>query len=440
MTGLSVQVRGRAAIGFRTRSRDSVAGSYRPTAIVRPPPATPMRTPSVRLAFLLGTLLLLATSARAQAITGRVISSTGAGVAGVNIDGFDSGGNELDLLNDGTDAAGNFATTVVDGPGVYTFVFYPPAPPTTTHLVGTRTNVVVVTTTNLGNVALGAGVLLSGRAVRGASIPVANVTLEVLDAATQLPITQIQTKTNAFGNFNLAVPEQPIELRLDPSSSAFVLAARRFERTPAGTLAMGDLKLPTGAIVTGHVQRTNATAVSGADLDFRKNGNANDSFVYNDNTNAAGNFSVILPLGTYEVTVCPKPADLLATKVVTNFVVAGNTALPTQVVVAGVELHGTVLSASGQPAQGVDVDVLNATTGVPIPLCNDNTDANGDYSVIVPAGTYDVRFQRPSSGGSVGADLHDNVVVSGTTLLDGQLPAHGGANSYGGPIGDAGSR
>ena len=309
-----------------------------------------MRTPVLRIASLLAVLLLLAAPSRAQAITGRVLSSTGAGVPGVNIDGFDSGGTEITLLNDGTDAAGNFTTTVVDGPGVYTFLFYPPAPPTTTHLVGTRANVVVVTTTNLGNVTLGAGVLLSGRAVRGASLPVSNVTLEVLDAATQLPITQVQTKTNAFGNFNLAVPEQPIELRLDPSSSAFLLAARRFQRTPSGTLAMGDIKLPDGASVTGHLQRTNGTAVSGADLDFRKNGNANDTFAYNDNTNAVGDFSVVLPLGTYEVSVCPKPADLLAAKVVTNFVVAGATALPTQVLVAGVQLHGTVVNANGQPA------------------------------------------------------------------------------------------
>ena len=90
-----------------------------------------MRTPALRPALALATFLLLTATARAQAISGRVVSSTGAGVPGVNIDGFDSGGNEITLLNDGTDAAGNFTTTVVDGPGVYTFVFYPPAPPTT---------------------------------------------------------------------------------------------------------------------------------------------------------------------------------------------------------------------------------------------------------------------------------------------------------------------
>jgi 5-hydroxyisourate hydrolase-like protein (transthyretin family) len=398
-----------------------------------------MRTPSVRRAFSLATLLFLTTALHSQTITGRVVSSTGAGVPGVNIDGFDSNGNEIDLANDGTDASGNFTTTVVSGAGVYTFVFYPPAPPQTTHLVGTRANVVVVTTTNIGTVALGAGVLLSGRAVRGASLPVANVTLEVLDAATQLPITQVQTKTNAFGNFNLAVPEQPIEFRLDPSSSAFVLAARRFERTPSGLLAMGDIKLPAGAVLTGHVQRTNGTPVSGVDFDFRKVGNANDSFVYNDNTNVAGNFSLVVPLGTFDIQVCPKPLDLLVAQHFTGVSVTGSASLGTLVLAAGVELHGTVLNANGQPEKGIDVDVLHATSGAEIPTCNDNTDASGAYSVVVPVGTYDVRFQRSASGGLVGIDLHDNVIVSGTTLLDGQLPAHAGANSYGGPIGDAGT-
>jgi len=398
-----------------------------------------MKTPATPALFLALALFLLARNPHAQTITGRVLSSTGVPVSGVNIDAYDANGDEVDTANDGTNANGDFTTTILEGAGVYSIVFNPPAPPATTHLVGTRTNVVVVTTTNLGNITLGAGVLLSGRAVHGISTPVSNVTLEVRDALTQLPIPQVQTKTNAFGSFNLAVPAQPIELRLDPSSSAFVLAARRLERTPSGPLALGDVKLADGAVVSGTIQRTNGTPVSGVDLDFRLNGKANDAFVLDDNTNALGAFSCIVPVGTHTISICPKLSDLLVAQEFTGVSITTTTALGTLVLANGVQLSGTVRNASGQLTGGVDIDVLNAITGVPVSLCNDNTDGSGSYAVVVPVGTWDVRFQRSASGGSIGVDLHENVVVSGATLLNGQLPSPSVGNSYDGPIGDGGT-
>jgi hypothetical protein len=40
-------------------------------------------------------------------------------------------------------------------------------------------------------------------------------------------------------------------------------------------------------------------------------------------------------------------------------------------------LHGAVVNANGYAVQGVDLGVVKATTGVPIPLCNDKTNASG---------------------------------------------------------------
>ncbi|MSR62803.1 MAG: hypothetical protein EXS08_10210 [Planctomycetes bacterium] len=377
--------------------------------------------------------LALVSSLSAQAITGRVVSSTGAGLAGVNIDGFDSNGNALTLSNDGTNATGNFTTTVDDGPGVYTFYFYPPAPPASTHLVAERVNVVVATTTNLGNVTCGAGVLLTGRAVRLTSTPVANVTLSVIDGPTGAPVLQNQTKTSAFGTFSLAVPAHEIELRLDATTSGFVLGSRALVRTPTGALALGDILLAAGATVTGHVQRTNGTAVAGCDLDF-KNANGVDVYVPNDNTVANGNFSVVVPKGTYTVRFTAKLTDLLATKELVNTNLNSNTNLGNVVMNAGVKLFGSVLKASGAPAAHVDVDAFNHLTQVKIPLGRDNTDAAGAYAVVLPTGTYDIKFLRDGAGAAIGADWHRNVVINAQTQLNGQLPAHGYGGAYSGPL------
>lgn len=381
---------------------------------------------------------LLPVPLTAQMITGTVRGANGVGVPGVNIDCFDPSGNELDLLNDGTDANGNFTTTVVDGPGVYDFIFYPPAPPVTTHLVGERNGVVVATTTNLGTVTLGAGVLLSGRTVRNGTIPVANVTLTVIDKLTDLTVTQVQTKTNAFGQFNLAVPPHAIELQLDANTSAFLLGSRSKELAPSADRALGDIQLPPGALVTAHVQRANGVALNGADFDFVNLATGRTAFVPNDNTNTLGNLSCVVPVGTWEIEICPRAVDALPAKALHGVVIAGTTNLGTLVVPNGVRLFGTVLTAHGNLASGVDVDVFDAVTGVEVPLCGDDTNASGAYSVYVPVGTYDVLFLRNGAGAAIGGDLHTNVVVNALTQLNGQLPLRGNGNSFGGTPRDGG--
>ncbi|HEX6884287.1 MAG TPA: carboxypeptidase-like regulatory domain-containing protein [Planctomycetota bacterium] len=378
-------------------------------------------------------LLFLASAPHAQVITGRVVSASGAGVPGVNIDGFDIDDNEIDLANDGTDAAGFFTTTVVSGPGVYRFVFYPPPPPASTHLVGERPNVVVVTTTNLGTVTLGAGVLLTGRTVRTGNVPVANVFLEVIDETTGNVVLQDNDKTSAFGTFALAIPPHACELRLDTTSSAFVLGSRFFELDPTGPVALGDIFLPPGAVVSGQVRRPNGLPVDGVDLDFDKASNGNRVFVPDDNTDVLGNFSVVVALNTYDLSLCPDDATGLAGARLDGLSITGPTSLGILTLPVGLRLSGTVVDQRGAPAAGVDVDVFDASTGAALPLCNDNTNAAGAYSVRVPAGTYDVVFTPGAAGAAAGGDWHRGVVLAADTVLNGTLPPNGRGNSSAGP-------
>jgi|SRR5262245_18889055 len=379
-----------------------------------------MSIPITRLAFPSLASLFLGAHATAQIITGTVLSSTGVPVPGVNIDGFDTSGNEINLSNDGTNASGNFTTTVDDGPGVYTFVFYPPAPPLTTHLVAQRENVVVVTTTNLGTITLGAGVLLSGRTVQVGGAPVSGVLLTVLDGPTGEPVLQVNEKTNAFGNFNLAVPAHAIEFQLDASN--LVLGSKSFDLAPTGGTAMGDILLPPGAMVTAHVQRTNGTPVTSADFDFKRTSNRRTAFTPGDNSNSSGDLSVVVAIGKYDIEVCPEPGDALPAKGLLGVQIQTTTDLGTITIPNGVKLFGAVLDWQGQPAVKADVDAFSSATGAEVPLCHDDSDATGAYSVFVPAGTYDIVFSPRGRSSPNERDLHMNVVVNTQTQLNGQLP------------------
>jgi hypothetical protein len=297
---------------------------------------------------------------------------------------------------------------------------------------------VVVTTTNLGTITLGAGYLLSGRAVRAGGLPVSNVGLIVIDGPSGVPVEQVQTKTNAFGQFNLAMPQHECELRLDATTQAIVLGSRFFELDPSAAVALGDILLPPGALVTGHVQRTNGMPVAGVDLDFDKVASGNGVYVPDDNSDALGNFAVVVALNTYDVSFCPEPTALLASHLIAGQTITGPTNFGTITLADGKRLFGTVLDHRGAPAFQVDVDVFVSATGTPVPLCNDNTNASGAYSVFVPAGTYDVVFTPAAAGAAIGGDWHRGVVVAADTQLNGMLPARGHGNSFGGPLPNGG--
>ncbi|HKB16418.1 MAG TPA: hypothetical protein VKF62_10145 [Planctomycetota bacterium] len=53
------------------------------------------------------------------------------------------------------------------------------------------------------------------------------------------------------------------------------------------------------------------------------------------------------------------------------------------------EVHRQV---GGQAVPGVDIDVFDQVTGVKLVTPNDNTDAQGEFSVVVPPGLYRVAF------------------------------------------------
>ena len=75
--------------------------------------------------------------------------------------------------------------------------------------------------------------------------------------------------------------------------------------------------------------------------------------------------------------------------------IPGNTPLPVVSLPAGLLLGGTVYDTvgTGQPVINVNIDVIDAATGVSIPLSHDRTDATGTYGVVVPAGRYLLQYQ-----------------------------------------------
>lgn len=370
-------------------------------------------------------LLLIGTLASADAITGRVVNASGAGVAGVDIDFVRvGGGGNPHELNDGTDANGNFFTTV--DPGIYEVRFFAPAPPTTTLLPGRLTPVSISGTVNLGTITLVNGVSIAGTVQNSAGQPVGGVKINTYNASTNELLLSKNDVTSAFGTFLMAVPKNtPLRAEfLTNGVIGQVLVPREILGTLPGNTNMGVLTLQSGFHVTGTVRRENGTPVSGADIDAVEIATNQTVFTPNDNTNAVGNFDVVVPAGTFELDVIRPTGQVLVGVEVLNLNIAAPTNVGILTMRNGVFLSGTVRTPAGVPVEGADVNAIEVFTGLPLALGADNTNAAGTYSVVVPLTTMHVTFSPPGPHTRMDKQTHRDVLIFGNTVLDGIVGEH----------------
>jgi len=374
-----------------------------------------------RLAAL--SLILLGSTLSADTLTGRVVDVNGVGLAGIDIDAVSvSGGGNPHLTNDGTDANGNFSATI--DPGLYRLTFYAAPPPATTLLAGVLDNVVVSGVKNVGTIVLQPGVSLSGRTLDSAGLPLAGVKVVVKRDDTGAIVPMKNATSNAFGNFAVAVPTTALTIELDPTAIVLrTLVPARTSATPSGATNLGNLTLLDGFVLSGSVTNLSGVPINGVDLDVLVSATGEKLWTPGDRTSGLGAFTLRVPPGTYDVQFCPSLATRLVAREFKDQVVGASMNTGAVALAPGVQLSGRVFDASGTPRPGVDLAVDLSSTGASILTCNDDTNATGNYAVIVPAGTLDVSFAFPGRHGTSAADLHAGFVVAGDTVLDGVLPA-----------------
>lgn len=373
----------------------------------------------------------LAAPVRADFITGRVVDADGIGVPGVDIDVKNLGsGGTPPIQNDGTDANGFFTTTLPAG--LYRITFTPPPPPASTHLVAELDDVVVVGTTALGDVPLPPGVALSGRALTALGLPVAGVNIDAIELSSGDNLALVADVTNVFGEFAVAVPAVPLELRLDASNVlGQTLVSRALAVAPGADLDVGDVELPPGHRLTGLLENQVGTGVVGVDLDVVDPATGEKLYTPKDKSGTGGAFSIVVPEGWSSLVICPQVAAKLVARRVRVFLSA-DVDLGTVSLQSGAFLSGTVRSHLGDPVPGADVDVA-LPSGAPVELCADNANAAGFYRVVVPHGTLSVEVEPPGYALPLGAE--DLVVpVLSDTLQDGVLPACPFGSVFGGAV------
>ena len=372
----------------------------------------------MRPSFIIFTIALAGSLslARADQLQGRVLDANGVGVANVDIDAINKATGDEELLsNDFTDAQGFF--DVVIPAGVYELRFLPPPPPTTTHLSKSIDDVVIVGTTNIGDVVLSPGVQLSGTVKTQADQAVPGVNIDLIDLSTGLEILLTNDQTDFAGQFVIAAPQGAIELQLDATPvQTPVLASKALELFLTGATDVGTVILPPGFVVSATVQRQNGTKVKSVDVDVIDVVTGDKVLTPGDNTNDAGFVDVVVAASTYRFEFCAPFAEHLVTYFTGNTVINANTSLGLITMQPGVVLSGHVDSSSSNGVANVDLDLYDSQTNAEIPTCGDNTSQDGNYALIVPMGTFDVVFTPPVGSGLSSLTVPDFVIDGNETL------------------------
>ena len=142
-----------------------------------------------------------------------------------------------------------------------------------------------------------------------------------------------------------------------------------------------------------------------------------DSY-WGDFTDETGYYSLpYLEAGIYDVYIEP-PTDLLAPTLISGVVVQFDVTLDV-ILEQGYIISGYVRDEQGIGILDIDLNVYDQITGVKLFTPSDNTNDSGYYDVVVPAGTYRIRYQyrgEDEDARYVPIELENVVVTTDTTI------------------------
>ena len=351
-------------------------------------------------------------------ITGTIRNLSGVPIAGIDVDIFDDAGNRISLnavsALDGTYQLGPVpvgAVVIRADPGAqdgFAHRYFPDSPDSST--AGLVTVTAGLETPSIDFSLPPAG-WISGFVLDTSGQPVAGIDLDLFNASTGARISG-GTASAADGSYVLGPLEfNSYHLRADPE--AMDGFARRYfpnarSDASAGALSVNtttgltgiDFILPPAGYISGVVTDSNSQTISGIDLDLYDA--VSGARVSGGGSTALDGTYILGPLefGSYIVRADPDPgqpyvrayfqdADRLNNA--SPISVAGGVTGISFNLVTGNYLSGQVLLPDGQPASGIDMDIIDANSGLRLEQTA-ITDAGGFFVLPpVPLGTYLLR-------------------------------------------------
>jgi hypothetical protein len=274
-------------------------------------------------------------------------------------------------------------------------------------------NVIVSADTNL-NVTMKLGFYVSGTVNNHLNQPVVNVNMDIVDTVSGLTLFTPGDNTDANGFYQVLVPKGTFHVEAKPLPITG-LCAKRMSSVPVSNDVTVDVSLVPGSYLSGIVRDIRSAAVVGGDLDVYDATSGLKLITPSDNTDATGNYQVVVPNGNYKVVFSAAVGVPLATKVINGVAVSGNTIL-NAVLPDGFFLSGVVRNTALVPVSGVDIDAFIVATGANVPLVGDRSASNGSYQVVLAPGIYQIDFEPAKTRRLAAFRLSSVNLTQNTTL------------------------
>lgn len=153
-----------------------------------------------------------------------------------------------------------------------------------------------------------------------------------------------------------------------------------------------DITLQSGYLFTGIVFDSQGNGLEDVDLNVYDQNTGVQLFTPGDNSDVDGLYEIILPAGLFRVTYRYRGGISNPRYVpvrIENLAISFDRELDV-ILQDGFFITGTVIDLNSDPVANADLDAEDRVTGIKVYTPSDNTDGNGDYQLLIPAGTYDI--------------------------------------------------
>ncbi len=176
---------------------------------------------------------------------------------------------------------------------------------------------------------------------------------------------------------------------------------------------------PAGAVLvtlTGSVTDPNGGGIFGVQIGFVDSCTGVTAAATGNITSSTGAFRATVNSGIYDVEFTPPAGSLFVAYRIRNFDLTASRVLAPIALPFGVTVAGRVTDAGGTGIAGVSARFFPPGAGERIFTVRDKTDLSGTYSVVVPPGTYDVKYGPPAGTRYLGL-VRPSVAIGGNTTL-----------------------
>ena len=381
-----------------------------------------MKLSNVRLLSLcrlwaLAMVLLVVPQLHAQiTLSGRVTDPSGQGTHPVDIDAWDSlTGTWIPLTGDSTNVNGYYSFSI--WPGTYD-VAYNPVP--STHLAPVILYSVPLYADTTINVTTPWGMQVTGIITDSFGAPVVNLDIDVIDTVTN-ELQQTPTdQTDGSGAYSIIIAEGTYDFIYTPDWRDSMTTYTLWD-VPVHSDTTMNVQMPRSIDLSGFVRNEGGTGIPNVDLDVHDAATGRMIRTPADNTFSDGSFLIHVWPGVWNVDFEPPRNDPYADNVIYGLVV--NHDLTLNITLKnGMTISGLVTNPLDQGVPNVDLDVDDVATGARLWTSHDNTDSNGNYTIKVPPGLYNIMFEDATDSVHLAPVEIDSVQITGNTVINQALP------------------